>query len=136
MQFEGYRRRAPSINLSALVDVLFILIVFVMLAANFDRIGALDVDVPSAEGAQRPDDRAVRLVVPKDGPMRLEDQPVEIGELGQRLSEVRRGRAALILIADGGVPLARATAILGHATAAGYTSVAIAARPASRGVEK
>jgi biopolymer transport protein ExbD len=135
MQFESYQRRAPSINLSALVDVLFILIVFVMLAANFDRIGTLDVDVPSASAVEAPDARAARLVVPREGRMRLDGEPVDPGELRARLFEVRRGRAALIVVADGEIPLRRATAILDHAAAAGYTSVAIAAQPRAGGSE-
>jgi len=132
VQFESYQRRAPAINLSALIDVLFILIVFVMLAASFDRVGALDVDVPSARALADPDRSAVRLVVPREGPMRLEGQPVSLAEIGERLAAARAGRTALLLVADGEVPLARAAAILGHATTAGYTAVSIAARPTAR----
>lgn len=133
MQFESYRRRVPTINLSALVDVLFILIVFVMLAASFDRVGALDVDVPNARSVAEPDRDAVRLVVPRQGPMRLEGEPVSLEELGARLEEIRRGRSALILVADGDIALARAVTILDRASGAGYTSVSIAARPEAGG---
>ncbi len=133
MQFESYRRRTPTINLSALVDVLFILIVFVMLAASFERVGALDVDVPNARSVAEPNRDAVRLVVPREGPMRLEGEPVSVAELGARLAEIRSGRSALILVADGEIALARAVAILGQASGAGYTEVSIAARPETGG---
>jgi biopolymer transport protein ExbD len=87
------------------------------------------VDVPSAHAVTEPDRRAVRLAVPSDGPMLLEGEPVSLAELGERLAAVRKGRSSLILVADGDVPLARAAAILGLATTAGYEAVSIAARP-------
>ena len=128
VQFESYRRRTPAINLSALVDVLFILIVFVMLAASFDRVGALDVEVPRAESVSPTMPEAVQLVVPRQGPMRLDGTPVDLAELGPRLLVARETRSALLLVADGELPLARAVAILSHAAEAGFTNVSIAAR--------
>ena len=128
MQFDSYRRRTPTINLSALIDVLFILIVFVMLAASFDRIGALDIEGPGSEMTSRPASDAIELEVPTRGPMRLLGVPIGADDLTAKLRAARGDRTSLILVADGEVALARVTRILGAAAAAGFTSVAIAAR--------
>lgn len=128
MPFESYRRRSPSINLSALVDVLFILIVFVILTASFNDVHAVDVELPgSASTAQLPADVA-QLVVRTGGAMTLDGVPVGASSLAARLKTTRKGRATLMIIADGDVKLARATSILDKARAAGYTAVSIATK--------
>jgi len=43
--------RRPDINLSALIDIAFILVIFIVLAANFDRYDHISVDLPAVNAA-------------------------------------------------------------------------------------
>jgi biopolymer transport protein ExbD len=135
----GMRRGTPAISLSALVDVLFILIVFVILAADFDRVRAVDVELPGAASGEAIDDRTVRLVVPARGSMRLGERTIADGEVEAALAaELARLRGdgegaewELVLVADGDVPLARATKVIDAARRAGFASASIATRTTS-----
>jgi biopolymer transport protein ExbD len=127
MRLVSLRRQSPAINLSALVDVLFILIIFVMLAAEFDRTGAVDIDLPAADAPAAVGD-AVRLVVPADGPARLRGRPIDDDALAPALEAARGGRPTLLIVADGDLPLRRATRLIDAGRRAGFTEVSIAAR--------
>jgi biopolymer transport protein ExbD len=128
MKLESYQRPRPTINLTALIDVLFILVVFVMLAASFDDVGVLEVNLPGADSDRKAQPDAVILVVPASGPARIEGQAVADADLEERLRGLRqaRGERALIMAADRTISLDRATTILSAATRAGFEAVSLA----------
>ena len=59
MEFDLPRRQVPTINLSALIDIAFILVIFIVLAANFQRIQNVDVKLPRADAEARADPHAL-----------------------------------------------------------------------------
>lgn len=133
---QSYQRRAPTIHLSALIDVLFIVFVFVVLVARFHDTPApvrhLDVALPGTDSAPAPSapDAAV-LEVPVRGPMRLDGAPVaDVEAIAPMLARARARTGTLVLAADGDIPLARAARLLDAATRAGFTDVSIATRAA------
>lgn len=126
MEFPRPRRNSPSINLSALIDIIFILVIFVVLAANFDRLQELEVNLPSAEGSRDATSEALVVTVPKDGPFKVGEEEVEESELLARLRDLRKDNESLVIAADGTVELERAVKVLGEASKAGFSMVSIA----------
>lgn len=127
MEFEGFRREPVTVSLSALVDVVFILVIFVVLAASFDRIRGLDIDLPEGEGEPAESARMLTVTVPKTGPILIEGEAVTEEALEDRLRELRGAHDDVVLFADGAVALKRAVAVLSSARAAGFSRLAIAA---------
>ena len=132
MQFESFKRETPTINLSALIDVVFILLIFVVLAANFDRIRELQVVLPTAEAASEARPEALVLTGPVEGPMLLNEVPVAEDALLGELTRFAEDYDVLLLVGDGGVDLERTVSIFDDATKAGFESVSIATRQASQ----
>ncbi len=128
MQFESFQREQPKINISALIDVVFILLIFVVLAANFDRIQEMNVVLPTAEAASETTSDALVLTVPMDGPMLVNEQPIEEEALPQVLADKRAQFEVLVLVGDGGIDLDKTVQIFDYASAAGFESVSIATR--------
>ena len=133
MQFESFRRPAPSINLSALIDVVFILVIFVVLAANFDRIRNLEVTLPEAEAASVAEADALAITIRSDGSIELGSEPVDADALRGTLAEHGQPGDPLTIFADGDVAFERAVWVLGEASAAGFPNVSIATRQPSGG---
>jgi biopolymer transport protein ExbD len=134
--FESYRRSEPEISLSALVDVLFILVVFVMLAANFEQARAIDLTLPAGGALPEPTkEQPVVVTVPARGPVRVDQREVASDQLETHLRELRAQKSRLVLSADRGLPLERATEILSMAQNAGFTAVSIATRARGAGDE-
>ena len=112
MKFETRQRITPTINLAALIDVVFILVIFIVLGANFHRIQTLDVSIPEAESANEAEIESLVITIPVTGAIEVAGEKVELSELRQELqSKVCRYKTVL-LVADRSVPVQRVVTIL------------------------
>jgi biopolymer transport protein ExbD len=76
VNFRQLRRPEVSINLTPLIDVVFLLLIFFMVSTSFSELTQLVVDLPEAEGTPASGDRTVLLVVDVQGNMTLDGEPV------------------------------------------------------------
>ena len=90
MNFRQLRRPEVSINLTPLIDVVFLLLIFFMVSTSFSELTQLVVDLPEAEGALASTNTTLLLVVDVEGNMTLEGSPVPNDARG--LSEALRQR--------------------------------------------
>jgi biopolymer transport protein ExbD len=126
--FESYQRRSPTLNLSALIDVVFILVIFVVLAANFQRIREVEVDLPTARTTSQASDEALTLVIGSGLGYVVNGVDVTAEGLGEHLQGLRDEHQALLILSDKEIPFERAVFVLGEAAAAGFEHVSIAAK--------
>ncbi|MCG8392069.1 MAG: biopolymer transporter ExbD [Pseudomonadales bacterium] len=71
MHIEPERHRAPFISLTPLIDVVFILLVFFMLATRFGQFHDLPVNVQPGESTSKPDEQWLVIEVEADGNLTL-----------------------------------------------------------------
>ena len=71
MNFRQLRRPEVSINLTPLIDVVFLLLIFFMVSTSFSELTQLVVDLPEAEGTPATNDSTLLLVVDAAGNMML-----------------------------------------------------------------
>ena len=76
------RRRRLPIRLTPLIDVVFILLLFFMLASNLQREQALRLQLPASEAASAlSDEEALLIRLEADGRLRLNGAPVSAADL-------------------------------------------------------
>ncbi len=65
----------PEINLTSLIDVVFLLLIFFMISTTFERQAALKIDLPESSAEARPqeDPDRLELVIDPDGRIYLND---------------------------------------------------------------
>ena len=90
MNFRQARPPEVSINLTPLIDVVFLLLIFFMVSTSFSELTQLVVDLPEAEGAPASTNTTLLLVVDVEGNMTLDGAPVPNDARG--LSEALRQR--------------------------------------------
>ena len=120
-------RKRPLISLTPLIDVVFILLIFFMLASSFLDWRAIDLDAPvQASGAAASGDGALLIEIEPDG-LRLGAEPVTLdalaGRVGERLS-VKPDRRVLIKPSEG-VPLQRTVDVLDRMEAIGVADMSL-----------
>ncbi len=93
-------RRNALPDLTPLVDILFLLILFFVLTTTFLRQG-LSVDLPSGEGESR-ENSPVRVLLTTQGDLYWDEEPLSEEELRGRLS--REAPESISLEADRRVP--------------------------------
>jgi len=114
--------------MTPLIDIVFILLIFVVLAANFDRVRGLKIELPAASNTQPPDQKPLVVTITEKGELLLQDKPIASKELPSELQRQRKRHKILLLQADGKVALQRAVFVLDQAARIGFEAVSIAAK--------
>ena len=126
MEFETRKRTTPNINLAALVDVVFILVIFIVLGTNFHRIQTLDVSIPVSESSGQADTSSLVITIPASGQLDLLGEKIDLEDLKNELRTKIADFESVLLIADQSAPVQRVVQILSDAQIAGFVSVSIA----------
>lgn len=126
------RRKRALIGLTPLIDVVFILLVFFMLASSFLDWRAVDLEAPvrAASGATAAD-AALLIEIRADG-LWLAGEAATLDTLGNRLgARLAAAPGQHVLIAPAaGVPLQRTVAVLDRLKAAGVADLQLVRLPA------
>ena len=131
IEFETRRRAPPVINLSALIDIAFILVIFIVLGATFQRVEGVEIDLPQVDSKQTLDQEALVITVPRSGPLRFGEREVALDRVVEELRRARQTHDSVVLLADREAAIQRAVGVLVDAQKAGFRAVSIATRPPS-----
>lgn len=117
------RRNQAEVELTPLIDVLFILIIFFVLTASFVQ-GQIPLDLPDGRGTS-PQDQGVTIAITKDGTTHFNDVPVGREELVQRAKEAFDLGKSLIIVADRSIPYGDVASTLDLLRSKGISSVGL-----------
>jgi biopolymer transport protein ExbD len=88
MQFEGRRRTSHVPNLTPLIDIVFLLLVFFMLTSHFVRDEVLNIDLPEADSGEALDEpQQVEVIITEAGEYSLHSQIISLETLETLLVE-------------------------------------------------
>ena len=123
------RRPGPEIGLTPMIDVLFLVLMFLLLTTTFKEFTFLSVTLPEAATGSRDQqaaDRGVRIVIDESGTVRLRDTPVTLDDLARLLEAIRDKEAADVMIAaDERVDHGRVVAVMDTIRRAGIHRLSI-----------
>ena len=117
-----------SVDLAPLIDVVFLLLIFYVVAATFTQPTAVPINRPTATQAASLPERPVVITLTPDGEAWLGNQLWQQDDMvavQQALSERSGGR--VLLQADGEVPTKTLVQVIDTCRAAGASSVDLAA---------
>jgi biopolymer transport protein ExbD len=127
MQFGAQRPTGRLISLTPLIDVVFILLVFFMLASSFLDWRSINLSVSSGVGAATSAQRAILINLRADGSVTVGTEPVATQMLRSvmtaKLAENNEQR--VVIQSDSGVPLQRAVDTLDLVRTIGATDVSL-----------
>ena len=89
-----HRERSLAIEITPMIDVVFLLIIFFMTTAQFARMTRADVELPLEKGEQLsiPEEAGIVINITGAGELIVSDRTVSAQELEQIVrSEIRRG---------------------------------------------
>ena len=129
MRFSRRQRPDPSINLTSLIDILFIVLLFLVLTTAFRGASVVDVDLPpAATGEQVSDDPrdTVRVTVSRDGRLYVSQRPVTLAELRDVLTAAAAARDPHVLLeADARAEHGRVVEVMDLARQVGLSRLSI-----------
>lgn len=132
MQLRPNQKEQPDINLTSLIDVVFLLLIFFMISTTFEESSSLQVSLPEAStDPTEQTQQSVILAIDADGVMALDDQVLPEGDenalrsaLTEALPQIRR--SALVVRADGEVAHRHVVTVMDMAGQLGITNLSIA----------
>lgn len=127
MQFGQPRPSGRLISLTPLIDVVFILLVFFMLASSFLDWRTVDLSVSSGVGAETSTQRAILVSLRSDGSVAVGSEPVATQTLRSVMTEklADSSEQLVVIRSDPGVPLQRAVDTLDLVRSIGATNVSL-----------
>lgn len=103
MQFRTKpKRKKALINITSLIDVLFLLLIFFMVSSTFLEQPGIKLELPEAESAVVVEQKDYTLYIEQNGTMFLNEREITLKNLGDLVKEnlPRMTDGALILKAD------------------------------------
>lgn len=109
-----HRRRGPTINITPLIDVMFLLLIFFMVSSTFKEDLGIDITLPQAETGATQEITTHQITVDRDGKAYFSGEAVTDRELRNRLEQVlaENPEAPLVLRADEGADFGRVLRVI------------------------
>jgi biopolymer transport protein ExbD/biopolymer transport protein TolR len=124
------RTSLAEINITPLVDVVLVLLVIFMISVPVLQSG-IEVQVPKTRTVKEITEQRMVLVMDRDQNIFLDDKPVNIHELAQKLHQAGTDPAhqVIFLRADERVPFGAFAKLMDAVKQAGITNVSIVTEP-------
>lgn len=133
MKFKQVRRELPALNLTPLIDIVFLLLIFFMVTTSFSRETRLLVSLPEASGSAENATESIEVLVDKEGGYAINGRRLvnaEVDSLVRGLELESGGDVSLlvVLVADAEVQHQSVVTAMEAIGRAGFTSLSIATR--------
>ena len=132
MKFRRRRREEPGVNLTPLIDVVFLLLIFFMVSTTFTRETRLPVDLPEADAAPATEaPQQIELLVDEGGGYRVNGEALvdrRVRTIQAALYEYSEGDTTipLLLSADADARHAAVVRAMDAAGQMGFSRLSIA----------
>ncbi|MBU2705215.1 biopolymer transporter ExbD [Zooshikella marina] len=110
MKFQRQTREDVSVNLTPLIDVVFLLLIFFMVTTTFTKESHLEIDLPEASGKQVAEQpKQIEILINRQGNYAVNSQALvnnSIATIKNALQKVSNGDTSLPLVitADANTP--------------------------------
>jgi len=126
----GLRAGKSDINMTPLIDMVFILLIFFIVTTSFVREAGVDVNRPSARTAETKQQAGVILGLTREGRVYVEGRPLDIRSvrayMERFLAENPEGSA--VIVADTASMTGTLVQVLDQCRLAGVANLSVAAR--------
>jgi biopolymer transport protein ExbD len=122
------RSNEATVDLTPMIDMTFILLIFFMVSTTFVKDMKIDIDRPGAKTQSLASTKAVRLYIDKQGEVYLEGEPVRTWVIQSRVRDLIKGmtQKSVLVVTDATVPSERLIEVIDQARLAGAEDVGVA----------
>ncbi|HMP74414.1 MAG TPA: biopolymer transporter ExbD [Kiritimatiellia bacterium] len=121
---------AAEVNLSPLIDIVFLLLIFFMVTSVFIEETGVEIQTPSAMSAKDLEKNSILLAVTAEGEIFFDGQAIALNRLRGVVARLQRERPRpVILLADEESRTGWLVRVIDECKLAGAEQVSVAARP-------
>ena len=136
MNFKRQNKEELSLNLTPLIDIVFLLLIFFMVSTTFTKESHLSINLPEADGeVSDAPKKMVEVVIDKDGQYSINGQNLittKLITLKQAIEKVSQGDRSLpfIITADAATPHESVVRAMDAAGQLGFSRLSITSKQA------
>ncbi|MCK5005444.1 MAG: biopolymer transporter ExbD [Candidatus Aminicenantes bacterium] len=135
MEFKTKKKKSTIINITSLIDVLFLLLIFMMVSSTFIEDPGIKLDLPETQSAPSVKKSEYILSVKSDGSLFLNEKSLSLDELAENLKSTlaEMKDESLILKGDTNIPYGQIVKIMDIVKKSGVRKLIIATRQGTPG---
>lgn len=127
-----YRKEedVQSLDISPLIDVVFILLIFFMVSTTFIKDQQLEIDRPTASSSSAAANDVIRVLVDESSDVYIDGAPIKIWALQSKLRELLAvaNEPSVLVVVDDTVPVKTLVSVVDESRLSGAEQVAVATR--------
>lgn len=117
-----------QVDISPLIDMVFILLIFFMVSTTFVKDMKLDLERPGASSAGPASSKSIRVYIDNQSRVYIDGQPTRVWVLQSKVRELLKsgGSSSVLVVTDKGVPAERLIEVVDNCRLAGAKDVGVA----------
>lgn len=130
MRYREKTDNSQGLDITPMIDIVFILLIFFMVTTTFVKDMKLDLERPGASSASMASSKAIRLYIDKAGETYLDEKPIRVWLIQSKLRELLKASssASVLVVTDEGVPAGKLVEVVDQARLAGAQGVGVATK--------
>mgnify|MGYP002629545483 CR=1 FL=1 len=130
MRFRRKKNEISEVDMSPLIDMVFILLIFFMVSSTFTKDMKLDLERPGASSASRASSKVIRVYIDNQAQVYINAQPVKLWAVQGQLREILRASTekSILVITDETIPVEKLIELVDQCRLSGAKDVAVATK--------
>ncbi len=127
MRFRQKNQNVDNVDVSPLIDMVFILLIFFMVTTTFVKDMKLDLNRPSAASASLASTKVIRVYIDNAGEIYIDNQPVKLWAMQSKLRDLLRtsSEKSVLVITDTDIPVNNLIDVIDECRMSGAKDVAV-----------
>jgi len=128
MRFRQKKSQEIGVDMSPLIDMVFILLIFFMVSSTFVKDMKLDLNRPGASSASKASSKVIRVYIDNAGDSYIDGQPVKTWAIQGKLRDMLRASTerSVLVVTDDGIEVNKLIEVVDQCRMAGAKDVAVA----------
>jgi biopolymer transport protein ExbD len=128
MRLRKRKSEEAGVDMSPLIDMVFILLIFFMVSSTFVKDMKLDLNRPGASSAQKASSKVIRVYIDKTGETYVDNQPVKVWAIQGKLRDLLRASTekSILVVTDETIAVEKLIDVVDQCRNAGAQDVAVA----------
>lgn len=127
MRLRSKKESVDNVDVSPLIDMVFILLIFFMVTTTFVKDMKLDINRPAAASASKSDSKVIRVYIDNTSEIYIDNQPVKVWAIQSKLRDMLRTSTdkSVLVITDTTIPVDRLINVVDECRMSGAKDVAV-----------
>ncbi|MBD3824521.1 MAG: biopolymer transporter ExbD [Epsilonproteobacteria bacterium] len=128
MRFRNRKTEEASVDMSPLIDMVFILLIFFMVSSTFVKDMKLDLNRPGASSAQKASSKVIRVYIDNTGDTYVDGQPVKVWAIQAKVRDMLHTSTekSVLVVTDETIAVEKLIEVVDQCRMAGAKDVAVA----------